>query len=348
MKKREPVTMADIARTVGCSTANVTHVVAADYRVPRQLRRDVLDAIECEGYQPLEAVQARLGRPLRVALVLKTYLRDNPQENRFYLPIAYAIALTCATHGAELIDATMVLDDRYSLCDVPETLMDGSCDAALLMGVQLDEDAVRRVKATGRTVILAAGYAHGNGLDSVVTDNVAGAFAAVEHLLAAGHKDIAMLGTEPMCYPSILARREGYVQAVASLGLRSHMIDSSYTLTDAAAVLGVDYIRRHPEVTALFGANDLTTVAFMQAARDAGYRVPSDISLVGFDDVDVASLVTPPLTTIAIDKAPIGRAAFALMAHRLEEPDANPVTSVVMPRLIQRDSVAPPKRRFAG
>ena len=340
--------MADIARSVGCSTSDVAHVVAADYRVPRQLRRDVSEVIETEGYAPLKAVQERLGRPLRVALVLKTHRHDNPHKNHFYLPIAAATALACATHGAELVHTTIVVDGHYSLCEVPAAWIDGDCDAALLMGIQLDADAIARATAIGQPVILIDGYAHGNSLDSVVTDNVAGAFAAVEHLLAAGHKDIALIGTEPESYPSILARREGYVQAVASLGLKSHIIDSSCPLTDAAAVLGVEYMRRHPEVTALFGANDVTTVTFLEAARDAGFRVPGDISLVGFDDIDVASLVTPPLTTMAIDKALMGRAALALLAHRLEEPNSGPVASVVMPRLIERDSVAPPRRRLAG
>ena len=101
----------------------------------------------------------------------------------------------------------------------------------------------------------------------------------------------------------------------------------------------------HPEVTAVFGANDLISTAFMDCARYEGLRVPADVSLVGFDDIDLASLVMPALTTLAIDKALMGRAGFALMAHRLEVPDAEPVQAVAMPRLIERERVGPPRAR---
>lgn len=83
----------------------------------------------------------------------------------------------------------------------------------------------------------------------------------------------------------------------------------------------------------------------MQAARDAGYHLPADISLVGFDDIDLASLVMPSLTTLAIDKALMGRAGFALLAHRLEARVSEPIEAVVMPRLIERESVVPPRDR---
>jgi LacI family transcriptional regulator len=86
-------------------------------------------------------------------------------------------------------------------------------------------------------------------------------------------------------------------------------------------------------------------VSFIKLARDAGLRLPADLSLVGFDDIDLASLVTPALTTLAVDKPMMGRAAFALLAHRLEEPTADPITVEILPRLVERESVVPPRNR---
>ena len=93
----------------------------------------------------------------------------------------------------------------------------------------------------------------------------------------------------------------------------------------------------------MLGANDWTTLASMRKAHDAGLRLPADISLVGFDDIDLAALVSPTLSTLAIDKALMGRAAVALMAHRLEVPGADPVGAVVTPTLVERQSVAKPR-----
>lgn len=343
MTSRQQVSMAEIATGIGCSSSDVALVLAADPRVSSELRRKISEAIEESGYQLLQVVQGRLGRPLKLAIVLKTNHRDNPQENRFYLPIASAIALSCTNHGAEMVEATMSVDNQYELRDVPAVLLDGTCDGAFLVGIQFDADHAEQIRAAGCPVVLADGYSASGAFDSVVTDNAAGARVAVEHLISAGHRDIAMLGTEPNCYPSMLDRRIGYQDAIAAAGLRPHFIDSEYTLARAAAVVGVDYFAKHPEVTALFGCNDFIAATFMETARDAGYRLPADISLVGFDDIDLARLVMPALTTMAIDQALMGRAAFALLAHRLEVPEAKPIEAVVVPHLVERESVVPPR-----
>jgi LacI family transcriptional regulator len=347
MSKSGFATMADIAASVGASSRDVALVLAADQRVPRELRQEISLAIETARYRPFEGVGDQFGRPLRLAIVLKSYRSHDPAENRFYHPIASAIAVSCVKQGLEIVQAMMRVDERCELLEFPAELMDGSCDGAILIGAQLNDEYVERVRASRCPIVLVDGYSAGDVLDSVVTDNVDGGTLAVEHLVAAGHSQIALLGTEPDCYPSMRGRRQGYASALERLGLRTHFIDTGY-LPEAAAVLGVNYIGEHPDVTAVFSANDVTMVSFMQAARDAGYHLPADISLVGFDDIDLASLVMPSLTTLAVDKAMMGRAGFALLAQRLEEPAADPIQAVVVPRLIERESVVrPPERRVS-
>lgn len=345
MAERHPTTIAEIAALAGASTRDVARVLASDARVAPELRRRLAAAIESGGYRPLQEIQDRLGRRLRIAIIFKTYCGDDPEANRFYTPVAGAIALACAQHGAQVRQATMDVDDQYELLDLPSILTDGSCDAAFVLGAQLDARETEQVLATACPIILVDGYSEGDALDSVVIGNVMGAKIAIEHLIAAGHREIALLGTGGVCYPSIEARRTGYTEAVAAHGLPTHLIDGSYVFTEAAALLGVDYVQRHPAVTAVFSVIDLTMVSFIKLARDAGLRLPADLSLVGFDDIDLASLVTPALTTLAVDKPMMGRAAFALLAHRLEEPTADPITVEILPRLVERESVVPPRNR---
>jgi LacI family transcriptional regulator len=332
--------MSALAARAGATPRDVALVVAGDPRVPADTHRRIADEIEATGYRPFQSVQAQLGRPLRLAIVFKTYGGDDPEANRFYTPIASAIALACARHGTEVVQATMAVDDHYGLMEIPDVLLEGRSDGAFLIGTQLNTEAVGHVRSSSCPIVLVDGYSAGDVLDSVVTDNVAGAKMAVEHLYAAGHREIALLGTEPVCYPSIQARRAGYSEALGAHNLQAHYIDASYVLTATVAALGVDYIGRHPEVTALFGANDLITVAFMEMAHGSGLRIPGDVSVVGFDDMDVASLAMPALTTLAIDKALMARAAFGLLAHRLEVLTADPLTAIVSPRLVERESVA--------
>jgi DNA-binding LacI/PurR family transcriptional regulator len=334
---------------VGASTSDVALALAADPRVSAELRGQVADAMGVAGYQPLHAVQAALGRPPRVAIVLKAaHLEDN-EANRFYHPVASALAQALLSHGAEVVATSAPTDDRYRLTGLPSEVTDGQCDAALVVGAQLDDAGLEMVGAAATPTILVDGYSMGDALDSVVTSNAAGAQMAVDYLMAAGHTEIALIGTEPTSYPSMRERRAGYLRAITDEGLLPHFIDTSYTLSDADAVLGIDYLKQHPEVTAMIGANDLICIALMRRGRDEGIRFPADVSLVGFDDIDLAGLVVPALTTMAIDKPMMGRAGFALLVHRLECPDAGPVTAMVAARLIERETVAPPTpRREAG
>ena len=335
-------TMAEIATSTSASSRDVALALAGDARVSADLRQRIIDEIHASSYRPLQAIQAALGRPLRLALVFKTHHGDTPTGNRFYSPIASSIATSCVTHDAEVIETTMIVDEQYRLLEIPSVLTDGSVDGAFFLGAQLDAAAIERVRSATCPVILVDGYSYGDALDSVVIDNVAGARTAVEHLITRGHSEIALIGTEPVSYPSIQDRRTGYTDALQARGLPTHYVDASYVVAEAVAVLGVDYVQRHPSVTAVFGATDLVTVGFMQVARDQGFRLPRDISLVGFDDIDLASLVMPALTTMAVDRTWMGRAAFALLVHRLEVPAGDQVTALVAPRLIERESVVPP------
>jgi DNA-binding LacI/PurR family transcriptional regulator len=344
MVQGHSVTMADVATLAGATSRDVALVLATDPRVPTDLRQRINEAVQNLGYRPLAAVQSQRGSPLRFAIVIKTYRGDDQEANRFYTPIASVIALACVKLGITVAQEFMTVDDRYDLASMPQALLDGRYDAAFLVGAQLDANAVAGISEIC-PVVLIDGYSQNDALDAVVTDNEAGGRAAVGHLIAAGHREIAILGSEPICYPSIQGRRTGYVEALAARDLPTHFIDTSYVQTSDVATLGVEYVKEHPSVSAIFGVNDLITVAFMQMARFEGLRFPTDLSLVGFDDLDVAGLVVPALTTLSVDKTQMGRAGFALLAHRLESPEAERIGAVVMPRLVERDSVAPPRSR---
>jgi len=344
MQTGQAKTIGDIAAATGSLPEQVVHALIGDPSVDRSVRTALADRAHEIGYMPLAAPHERLERPLHLALVLKTFRGDDPDANRFYAPISSAIAIACAKAGACVDHVMVTVDSRYRLLDVPPALALGGFDGAFVFGCQLDATTVQTITRSC-PVVLVDGYAGGDGLHSVVTDNAAGARALVESLAASGHRHIALLGTEPTCYPSVLERRQGYADAVRALGLAEHYIDMSYVLSRSCAVMGMDYVRRHPEVTAVFGANDVVTVAFMQQARDAGWRLPAHLSVAGFDDIDLASLVMPSLTTVGIDKVQMARAAFTLMAYALECPDAPAITSRVNPYVIERESVAAPRPR---
>ena len=169
-------------------------------------------------------------------------------------------------------------------------------------------------------------------------DNVGGARTAVEHLVSLGHRNIAILATEPQAYPSILQRRRGYEQVLAEAGLTPHYIDALYWQPESAAMIAIAYLKAHPEVSAVFCANDLVAVALLQAAGQEGVQVPDRLSVVGYDNIDLAGFVHPALTTMAVDKVGMGRLAVTLLAHRLEFGKECVTRTFLRPTLVERET----------
>ena len=143
----------------------------------------------------------------------------------------------------------------------------------------------------------------------------------------------------PNAFPSIEERRRGYVQALSDNDIPERYFADSHMAYDEVADSTIELLRRYPQVTALFCGNDLTAAAAMQAARATGRRLPEELSIIGFDDIDLAEHLTPSLTTMHVDKAGLGRMAVQLLANRAEFPDAACVTATLRPTLIERQSV---------
>jgi DNA-binding LacI/PurR family transcriptional regulator len=125
---------------------------------------------------------------------------------------------------------------------------------------------------------------------------------------------------------------------MAEAGLTPRYVDTPYWPPEPAALLGVTYVQAHPETTAIFCANDAVAVALLQAARQAGIDVPDQLSIMGFDDIDLAGFVSPGLTTMAVDKVGMGRIAVTLLAHRLELGKECVTQTLVRPTLVLRES----------
>ena len=130
------------------------------------------------------------------------------------------------------------------------------------------------------------------------------------------------------------------MQALEDHGISDHYLAECHVI-DAREILEAttDLLRSNPQITAIFGVNDETALAVMEVAQDLGRQVPGDLSVIGFDDIDLASCVTPSLTTMHVDKAGMGRLAVHLLVNRASHPEASSVKVVIGPRLIERDSV---------
>lgn len=110
------------------------------------------------------------------------------------------------------------------------------------------------------------------------------------------------------------------------------------SLDDVAAAT-LTLLQRAPQLTAIFGSNDAFAVEALRAVQAQGYRIPDDLSVLGFDDIELGEQTTPTLTTLAVDKVSMGRLAMQILTHRLAWPEAATVLTTLQPRLLERQSV---------
>jgi LacI family transcriptional regulator len=266
------------------------------------------------------------------------------ETNPFYSQVQLGIEYECRKRDINLMYANIDVDQRNRPMEWPIMLREKQLDGLVLMGMMLDETVERIQKLCNVPVVLIDSYAPALPFDQVVTDNVKGAKMALEHLVALGHKAIGLIGWNPESPVSIQERRTGYVETLLSHGLKPGYIEESMMNRVHAASAVKNLLHRCPEVTAIFGCNDETAIGTILGAREMGLRVPDDLSIVGFDNINVAKDITPALTTVNVSKYWMGSIGVRMLLNRVENPDQPRVTTVLSTNMVLRSSVAPPKQ----
>jgi LacI family transcriptional regulator len=218
-------------------------------------------------------------------------------------------------------------------------------DGVVLMGGGVPDREAEKVGSLGIPVMAIDLETEGPRAGYVMSDNVEGARIAVRHLHALGHTRIATIAG----LQDTLAgadRLRGYRQELEALGLPyrpQYVLDGDFYAESGRRSMNVLLSLSEPP-TAVFVAADLMAVGALQAVREAGLRVPEDVAIVGFDDLQFAALVTPALTTVRQDKAGLGTAAAAALVTMIEEPlTAAPIVTVPV-ELVTRASCGAPNQ----
>jgi LacI family transcriptional regulator len=332
------VTMEDIARQSGVSLATVSLVLRDKPGINDETRRRVLAVAKGLGYQRRPASEAG-GAARQIGVVIKAAAGELPQANPFYGPVLGGIEAACRRQQINMLFGTLPVDEDNRPLDLPRMLSEDKLDGVLLLGAMVEGDVAELLERRATPTTLVDAYARGGSYDAVVTDNFSGAYQAVRHLIAQGHRHIALVGSLPGGYPSIEERRRGYVQALAESAVLERYFADTHVYGSETGAMVRELLRQYPQVTALFCINDNIAILAMKAAQQAGRRIPADLSIIGFDNIEIAEHLTPALTTMHIDKISMGRMAVQLLLNRVEHPEASPITMLIRPALVVRQSV---------
>jgi LacI family transcriptional regulator len=332
-------TLRDVARQAGVSLGTASNVMNHKSNVSQETRTRVFEAAAQLGYRhPVRAQTLRSKQLSVIGVIVKRDSAIALNINPFYSYVLSGIERECQRHNLSMMYAQVEVDD-LNRPSTPPMLLEDQVDGIIMVGTFVQDTIQHIGSGYDLPLILVDAYAAGSNYDSIVTDNITGAQNAVEHLIACGHINIGLIGSVPDGYPSIRERRKGYQRALKQAGIEQEFIQDSPLSRVGGYNATIDLLRRAPEITALFACNDDVALGAMNAAREMGRRLPNDLSIVGFDDIDLAQEVSPALTTVHVDKVLMGVTAVRQLCERAEEPRRHSMTISLSTHLIVRDSV---------
>ncbi|WP_114559872.1 LacI family DNA-binding transcriptional regulator [Desertihabitans aurantiacus] len=332
---RRVASIRDVAAGAGVSVGTVSNVLNAPERVAPATAERVQAVIEELGYVRNEAArQLRAGTSLSLGFVVLDV------GNPFFTDVARGAQEVSSSAGLSVVLGTSDQDPAKEAAYL-DLFEQQRVAGVLLTPVETDAAMVARVARRTVPVVLVDHRGDDPRVSSVAVDDVAGGAMAVQHLLDLGHRRIAMVGTPSVHV--VAARLEGARQAVAGQpGATLELVDTDSFTVPAGRTAGRTLLRRpraeRPE--AVFAANDMLAVGCQQAfavhGPDAGE--PHRIALIGYDDVELASVTSVPLSSVRQPREEIGRTAVRLLLEQIADPDAPRQHPVFTPELVVRES----------
>ena len=326
-------TIRDVAALAGVSTTTVSHVINNSRFVSPEVRERVYQAMEELRYQP-----NALARSLRQGKTNTIGLLSPNSANPYFAEIGRAVedaaftsrysVIICNTEGKQEKESFYL-----------DVLSKKRVDGIILVGISQTNETLDRLLAKGVPVVLVDREIPDLDVDLVLTDNKHAGYLATRHLIEQGHTRIACVTGPAHVHPSS-RRVVGYQEALQEAGLP---LQEEYVLPgDFSAQSGWEATRTLLALpqppSAIFLCNDLMAIGGLRAAAEAGFAVPQDLAIMGFDDIELASFTNPTLSSISQPKAEMGAIAVQMLLEQIEGKRSEPRQEILQPALIVRRS----------
>ncbi|REK61732.1 MAG: LacI family transcriptional regulator [Brevibacillus sp.] len=329
-------TIYDVAKKAGVSISTVSRVINNTGRISAKTKKRVLDVIEQLGYQPSVVASALTGKRTRtIGLIIPDV------ANPFFAELARRVEDRGRELGFNLLmcntDNNPDTEDMYL-----SLLRQKSVDGIIIGTNARNHRVLRELLEENLPVALIAQDIPELMIDVVAVDDYLGGYQAAQHLVSLGHKRIAIL-VGNMNRTSDKYRLEAFRQALEDHGLElteELVIRTDYSREDGKRAAR-ELLTSPKRPTAIFACFDFLAIGVYQAAKELGLRIPDDVSVVGFDNTILASIVDPPLTTIAQPIDEMGRQVMDLLVREIEGDKKTKQRVILPPELIIRQSTKP-------
>jgi LacI family transcriptional regulator len=331
-----------VARRAGVSTATVSRVLNGSSKVREETSERVRQIIAELNYVPnTSARNLRIGRSELYGLIVSDI------KNPFFPDLIDHFEALAAAQGIDVV-FTHTNYDSQRLATCVRRLVERNVDGIAVMTSEVDEEALQLATRRHIPVVLLNQSSLNSKYSNVFVDYTRGYREAVQYLVQLGHKNILFL-TGPKDLSSVMRRQNAFEKAAKKykiqLGEKQLLVGDMRVEGGRAAMESI--LQRKPRPTALVAANDLMAIGALQAAIAAGLNVPKDLSIMGFDDLPLATIMHPQLTTIHLSRHEIAAEAFAqLLQLRPKQGSMDPRHEAkVHPKLVIRQSTGPAASR---
>lgn len=326
--------MKDVARLAGVSTSTVSHVINKDRFVSEAITDKVAAAIKTLNYAP-----SALARSLKLNQTRTIGMLITASTNPFYSELVRGVERSCFERGYSLVLCNTEGDEQRMNQNL-ETLMQKRVDGLLLLCTETHQPSQVIMQRYPSVPTVMMDWAPFDGDSDLIQDNsLLGGDLATQHLIDQGYTRIGCL-TGPLDKTPARLRLEGYRKAMHRAGLA---IPDGYEITGnfefGGGFAAMQQLLAHPvPPEAVFAGNDAMAVGAYQALYQAGKRIPEDMGIVGYDDIELARYMTPPLTTVHQPKDELGELAIDVLIHRMAQPDQQQQRVQLTPELVVRGS----------
>jgi LacI family transcriptional regulator len=328
-------TIKEIAKEANVSPATVSKALNKRHDVSAETRRKIIEIAESHNFVPsASAKNLKMQRTENIGVI---FCRESQplSGNPFYSRVLEGIEAELAINNYNLVLHLLPNDYHGNL---PKMVREKQVDGVILAGV-MREDFIGRLADMNLTIVLLDPKIYLENMSQVLIDNEHGAFQATQHLINYGHNRIGFISGD-LERRSFNLRYKGYKKALEynNIPFDENLVKTGGLEKGYEHMKALIELPDHP--TAVFAANDINAIFGYKAISDSGFKIPEDISVIGFDDIELAKISNPPLTTVRVYKEEMGSIAVRILLQTLRNEIDKPLTTLVPIRVVERNSVS--------
>src|SRR4030065_1096814 len=330
------ITIKDVAKKAGVSIATVSFVTNNSKHISTETKNRVLKSIKALNYHPSKSARNLVSKKTGFIGFILTddhFLRTEP----FYTRIFLGTEFVARSEGYYIL-LTSISPDFNEKDILPRFILNKSVDGIIIAG-KIPHNLIERISSYKLPTVFVDYIPPTNSYPLVLIDNIQGGLLATNHLINLGHKNIAFISGD-IDHPSFSDRLNGYRQALeyAKIPIKNNLIftNTNYHGRQAGFILAKKIFTGNKEVTAVFAGNDAMAIGVMHYLNKKGYKVPEDVSVIGFDDIEADLLLDPSLSTIRVPKIELGVEALKLLVNTLKNKKSLPKKILVPVELMIR------------